>query len=94
MPYCHTESVYIKFSEAVNLELIQEELQRAGIKIDAEVSLPSQVAGTNDVHVCRLRKQAENELLMVIVADNLRRGAAYNAVLIFEFLIKNLIKKG
>jgi aspartate-semialdehyde dehydrogenase len=47
--------------------------------------------GKDDVFVGRIRRDhsAPNALNMWIVADNLRKGAATNAVQIAEYLIKN-----
>lgn len=93
VPYCHTESVYVKLKTEVDLSVIRARLSAFGIIVDDEVSLPLEVADTNEVHVCRLRKQSKTELLFVVVADNLRRGAAYNAVKISAILLEKFIKK-
>jgi aspartate-semialdehyde dehydrogenase len=52
--------------------------------------MPLQVAGTDQVYVGRIRKDEsqENALHLWIVADNLRKGAATNAVQIAEFLLE------
>jgi aspartate-semialdehyde dehydrogenase len=50
-----------------------------------------QVAGTDPVYVSRLRRdlaQPQTGLCMWVVADNLRIGAALNAVRIAEILVK------
>lgn len=53
-----------------------------------EYPLPRMVAGTDPVYVGRIREDLsrENGLVMWIVADNLRKGAALNAVQIAEAL--------
>ena len=94
VPFCHTESVYVKLGKEFDEAKIIGEFEQAGIKFDEDVSLPTKIAGTNEVHVCRLRKHGENELMFVLVADNLRRGAAYNAVKISAFIIKNILNLG
>lgn len=60
----------------------------AGIRVaaDGPDPLPHDVAGSDEVHVGRLRSDPDrpNVLHMWIVADNLRKGAATNAVQIAE----------
>jgi aspartate-semialdehyde dehydrogenase len=52
--------------------------------------MPLEVAGTDEVYVGRIREDAsiESGLNLWIVADNLRKGAALNAVQIAEKLIR------
>ncbi len=52
--------------------------------------LPIQSAGTDDVFVGRIRQDIShpNGLAMWVVADNLRKGAALNAVQIAEVMVK------
>lgn len=56
---------------------------------DASDPLPAHVAGSSDVHVGRLRTDPDRPdvLHLWIVADNLRKGAATNAVQIAELLV-------
>ena len=53
--------------------------------------LASKANGNNDVFVGRLRKDfsVENGLNLWVVADNLRKGAATNAIQILEYLLNN-----
>lgn len=53
--------------------------------------MPKYTEGKNDVFVGRVRRDfsVENGLNMWVVADNLRKGAATNAVQIAEYLVKN-----
>jgi aspartate-semialdehyde dehydrogenase len=55
----------------------------------ADAPTPGQVAGTDDVHVGRVRLDPtdENVLAFLIVNDNLRKGAALNAVQIAQALL-------
>jgi aspartate-semialdehyde dehydrogenase len=55
----------------------------------SDAVMPGEVAGTDTVHVGRVRRDptAENGLVLWIVNDNLRKGAALNAVQIAETLI-------
>ncbi len=62
--------------------------------IVADAPTPRQVAGTDEVHVGRVRRDptAGNVLALLVVNDNLRKGAALNAVQIAESLLsRNLI---
>jgi len=57
--------------------------------------MPLMAKGKNEVFIGRIRRDdsADNALNMWIVADNLRKGAATNAVQIAEYLTaNNLIK--
>ena len=101
---CVRVPVFIGHSVAINIELThpmspeearQVLAQAPGIKIldDPTISLYPQAwsaAGTDDVYVGRLRRDAShpNGLVMWVTADNLRKGAALNAVQIAEELIK------
>ena len=55
----------------------------------SESPTPGQVAGTDDVHVGRIRRDPtdDNVLAFLVVNDNLRKGAALNAVQIAESLL-------
>lgn len=87
--YCHGESVYIKFQNAVSLRQIKQALKCDYIEVlNSGVGLPTMIKGSNKTYVCRVRKVSKNEILLFVIADNLRRGAAYNAVEIFKYLIK------
>lgn len=89
---CHGESVYIKFNKALNIEEIKSALECDYIKYSDTPFYPTECAGTNLTYVCRLRAHSPNEIVMFILADNLRRGASYNAVKIAEYIIQNHIK--
>ena len=91
IPYCHTESVYVKLTENVNLEDIKKELYKENIIFNEDIALSSELADKNEVAVCRLRKFSENEIAFFVVADNLRRGASYNAVLIAKHIINKFL---
>lgn len=93
VPNCHSESVYIKFAYPVLAQMVSDELKCEYINVLSDVvSLPTQCSGTNVTSVCRIRNFSENEVAFFIVADNLRRGASYNAVKIMEYVIDNFIK--
>ena len=85
---CHGESVYVKFKNNVKIEQIKNELkcEYIAVKNDKDV-YPSNCTNTNLTYVCRLRQISDNEIMFFVLADNLRRGAAFNAVLILKKLL-------
>ena len=93
----HSESVNIEFDSQINLENSKKVLQNfKGISLidylkDEGYITPVEVAGEDKVYVSRLRKDetVDNGLSMWIVSDNLRKGAALNAVQIAETVINN-----
>ncbi|MBI2850891.1 MAG: aspartate-semialdehyde dehydrogenase [Chloroflexi bacterium] len=92
----HSEAVNIEFSEAMTPDEVRRILsQSPGIKVldDPMISLYPQAwaaAGTDEVFVGRIRQDASHPrgIVMWVVADNLRKGAALNAVQIAEEAIK------
>ncbi len=92
----HSEAVHIEFSQPMAPEEAKRILAKApGIKIldDPAISLypqPWSAVGTDEVFVGRIHRDAShpNGLVMWIVADNLRKGAALNTVQIAEEMIK------
>ena len=91
--YGHSESINIEFKNPITLEGVKECLRNAdGIILseDAEVyHTPLDTANTNPVYVSRVRldNSVENGLNLWVVADNIRKGAATNAVQIAEKVI-------
>ncbi len=87
--YCHGESVYVRFKKQIDFEKIKSSISDENIVLyENSVCLNRVIQNTNTTAVCRLRKISENEIAFFVMADNLRRGAAYNAVKIVENLIK------
>lgn len=87
--YCHGESVYIKFKESVNFENLKKVLKANHIVFsEDELFLTKECTESNKTYVCRLRTCSETEVMFFVVADNLRRGAAYNAVEIVKVLLE------
>ncbi len=88
----HSEAVNIEFTDTMNPEEARQILSKApGVKVldDPSVSLypmPWLAAGSDDVYVGRIRSDASHSrgLVMWVVSDNLRKGAALNAVQIAE----------
>ena len=91
---CHGESVTAQFARPLCPDEAREILKKApGVVVrddprNAEYPLPSDTAGKDGVYVGRIRRDTglENALAMWIVGDNLRKGAALNAVQIAEKL--------
>jgi len=91
----HSESVNIEFELPVTAEKARAALRAApGVMVvdkreDGGYVTPIECAGEDATFVSRIRKDptVENGLNMWIVSDNLRKGAALNAVQIAECLI-------
>lgn len=106
---CVRVPVFIGHAEAVNVEFESElsaEHARAVLKNAPGVSVidhradegyvtPVESAGDDKVYVSRIRKDptVKHGLNLWVVADNLRKGAALNAVQIAEVLIRDHLKK-
>ena len=92
----HSEAITIEFSKAMSPDEARRILAQApGIKLldDPAISLypqPWSAAGTDEVFVGRIRRDTShsNGLVIWVVADNLRKGAALNTVQIAEEIIK------
>ena len=92
----HGEAVNVEFGQPMSPQDAREILSRApGVKVLDNPSndlypLPIWSAGTDDVFVGRIRQDIShpNGLAMWVVADNLRKGAALNAVQIAEVVVK------
>ncbi|MGB4366593.1 MAG: aspartate-semialdehyde dehydrogenase [Acetomicrobium sp.] len=87
----HSEAIVAQFEERVTLEEANAILSEApGIIVMAENKYitPLQAAGSDLVYVCRLRSDLgmSRALSMWVVSDNLRKGAALNAVQIAELV--------
>ncbi|MBN1198437.1 MAG: aspartate-semialdehyde dehydrogenase [Bacteroidales bacterium] len=92
----HSEAVNIEFSNPYTLRDIYSLLSgRPGITILDDVQknlypMPVLAEGKDEVFVGRIRRDEtlENALNLFIVSDNLRKGAATNAIQIAEYLVK------
>lgn len=85
--YCHGESVFVEFENPVKIDDVKDILDVDYIKVGEENFAFTQCRFSNLTFVCRLRQSKENIVQMFIIADNLRRGAAYNAVEILKRLL-------
>jgi aspartate-semialdehyde dehydrogenase len=97
----HAESVNIEFERPISADEAREILREApGVLVidkheDGGYVTPHEAAGEDATYVSRIREDAtvENGLALWCVADNLRKGAALNAVQIAESLVnRNLLR--
>jgi aspartate-semialdehyde dehydrogenase len=92
----HSESINIEFANDFDLNEVRTILsQTAGVILKDDIAnfiypMPLDADGKDEVFVGRIRRDESqaNTLNLWIVADNLRKGAATNAVQIAEYLIK------
>lgn len=93
----HSESVNIEFENEFDLDEVRKILaETPGVTVMDDVQnkvypMPLYSEGKDEVFVGRIRRDRSqpNTLNMWIVADNLRKGAATNAVQIAEYLVEN-----
>lgn len=87
----HSVSVNVELEKPFELEELKEYLKdKDGMSIEDEIPTPTDVTGQDKVYVGRLRKDesVENGLNFWVVGDNIRKGAASNAVQILEMLVE------
>jgi aspartate-semialdehyde dehydrogenase len=92
----HSEAIHVEFSRSMSPDEARHILAHApGVKVldDPTISLypqPWSVVDTDEVFIGRIRRDASHScgLTIWVVADNLRKGAALNAVQIAEEMIK------
>lgn len=92
----HSESVYIETDSPIDPEKVKDLLSKSPgiiVKDDPENNLypmPKDAENRDEVFIGRIRRDPfiKNGLWLWVVADNLRKGAATNAVQIAEVLIK------
>lgn len=83
----HSEAVFFETARDATLDELAAALGHApGVVYHREgIVTPREVEGTDDVHVARLRRGArERSFQMWVVGDQLRKGAATNAVQLLE----------
>jgi aspartate-semialdehyde dehydrogenase len=93
----HSEAVNIEFENEFELAEVRRILESTpGVCVQDDMKnfiypMPRTAEGKNDVFVGRIRRDESQDktLNLWIVADNLRKGAATNAVQIGQLLIKN-----
>lgn len=91
----HSEAVNIEFEKPITADEARDILRQAPgcLVVDKRENggyiTPHEAAGEDATYISRIREDAtvENGLSMWVVSDNLRKGAALNAVQIAEALI-------
>lgn len=94
--YGHSESINLEFEKPFELEALRKVLEQApGLVVqDApernEYPMPIYAQDTNEVYVGRIRRDfsVDSGVNLWVVADNIRKGAATNAVQIAQKLIE------
>ncbi|TDI59361.1 MAG: aspartate-semialdehyde dehydrogenase [Alphaproteobacteria bacterium] len=88
----HSLSLNASFARALSPEKALDLLGKAPGVIVTEVPNPLEAAGQDSVYVGRVRKDPtfDNGLALFVSGDNLRKGAALNAVQIAETLVETL----
>jgi aspartate-semialdehyde dehydrogenase len=94
--YCHSEAAHLFFEKPITPAQAREILRKApGVKVVDELSdhvypMPLLGVGDDDTLVGRIRTDLSgpNGLALFVVSDNLRKGAATNAVQIAELLVR------
>ncbi|MEQ5775579.1 MULTISPECIES: aspartate-semialdehyde dehydrogenase [unclassified Thalassospira] len=97
----HSESINIEFEMPVTVEEARKALKAfPGVSVidhrqDEGYVTPQEVAGEDNVFISRIRKDPSNPntLSLWCVSDNLRKGAALNAVQIAEMLVSDYLPK-
>jgi aspartate-semialdehyde dehydrogenase len=95
--YAHSESINIETEKKITPTQVRDLLSRApGVKVVDDPSqrrypLPIHAVGKDDTYVGRIREDESiaNGINLWVVSDNLRKGAALNAVQIAEILIRD-----
>jgi aspartate-semialdehyde dehydrogenase len=93
----HAEAVNLEFDKPITVEQARAALKKApGVvvvdhRVDEGYVTPQEAAGEDAVYVSRVRKDptVPHGLSLWVVSDNLRKGAALNAVQIAEALIRD-----
>ncbi len=96
VPVCHSEAVHVELDRPMAPEEARELLAAfPGIVViddpaNAEYPMPIDATGRDETFVGRIRPDSSNHngLALWVVSDNLRKGAATNAVQIAEELVK------
>jgi aspartate-semialdehyde dehydrogenase len=94
---CHSEAINIEFENPISVKEARKALEKSdGIIIldrpqEMVFATPIEVSTQDAVFVSRIRKDesVKNGLSIWVVSDNLRKGAALNAVQIAEILVKD-----
>ncbi|HTL47870.1 MAG TPA: aspartate-semialdehyde dehydrogenase [Verrucomicrobiae bacterium] len=96
----HSESIWVEFDREVSLKEVQQALEKApGLRLvdDRKANLfpmPIDASGKDDILVGRLRKDPSNPkaISLFVSGDQLRKGAALNAVQIAEIAFQTKLQ--
>jgi aspartate-semialdehyde dehydrogenase len=86
----HAEAVWVETEEPLSPATARTLLSEApGLRLEQQVPRPARALGIDEVLVSRVRQDptVEHGLVFFLVCDNLRKGAALNAVQIVELLM-------
>ena len=95
--YGHSEAVHLETSRDISMEAVREAMHKAAglVLVDdtnpkAQVTAVTHAAGKDSVFVSRLRRDHTHPrgINLWVVADNVRKGAALNAVQIMKMMVK------
>ena|SRR3990167_375345 len=98
--YGHSEAIHVEFKEPISAETARKILKKApGVKVIdniAKLQYPTAISdatGSDLVYVGRIREDISHKsgLNLWVVADNIRKGAATNAVQIAEILYRDYL---
>jgi len=93
----HSEAVHLETSRDISMEAVREAMHKAPglVLVDdndpkAQVTAVTHAAGKDEVFVSRLRRDHSHPrgINMWVVGDNVRKGAALNAVQILKMMVK------
>ena len=94
---CHSESVWVETEQPLTVEAVQDAIRRMpGCVLQDEPQrnvypMPLDLTGKDDVYVGRIRKDLtdDNSMTFWCVSDQIRKGAALNAVQIAELIMND-----
>lgn len=94
---CHSEAIWAETERPISLDEVNAAFKNGeGLVVidnpsEKEYPMPLFLSGTDKVYVGRIRKDIANPNVTVfwVVGDQIRKGAALNAVQIAEYLLKN-----
>jgi aspartate-semialdehyde dehydrogenase len=90
----HSLSLNVEFARPLSVQRATELLRDApGVEL-TDVPTPLQAAGADPSFVGRLRQDGDHGLALFVSNDNLRKGAALNAVQIAELVHSRLVREG
>lgn len=93
----HSEAIWLETEKPLELDVVKEALEKApgvvvkDVPLEKKYPMPLDISGQDPVYVGRLRKDLTDPcgLSFWVVGDQIKKGAALNAVQIAQWLIKN-----